>query len=121
MKWNRNEFNLKNKIQIFLRKKYFIQITFRFDRPIKAFIINAKFPCWFVTVTEKREDNWEKNVSISLFSPPHIKQRRIRRSNRFLFGNVSGLDKSCSTDSLRCSRVISFGILLLELLTDKLS
>jgi hypothetical protein len=106
MKWHRNKFNLtkleKKKFSFFL----FNKITLRFDRPRKVLIIND----WLITIRENREDNCEKNISISLFSPPHIKQRRIRRSNWFFFGIISSSDKSCSIDNLICS----FGMFWLE-------
>jgi len=93
--------------KIIFRKIRFMEITFRLDRPIKVLIRNDKSPYWFVTIRENREDNWEKNSSISLVSPPHIKQRRIRRSDGFLFEHVSWLDKTCSNDNRSCSIVIS--------------
>ncbi len=97
--------------KISFRKIRFMEITFRLDRPIKVLIRNDKSPYWFVTIRENREDNWEKNSSISFVSPPHIKQRRIRRSDGFLFGYVSWLDKTWSNDNRSCSIVISFELL----------
>jgi hypothetical protein len=83
--------------------------TFRFDRLRKVLIINDD---WFVTIKENLEDNWEKNISISFLSPPHIKQRRIRRWIDFwvLVGINSPLNKRFSSDVLSWSS----GMLLIE-------
>jgi len=75
----------------------------------KVLIINDD---WFVTIKENLEDNWEKNISISFLSPPHIKQRRIRRWIDFwvLVGINSPLNKRFSSDVLSWSS----GMLLIE-------
>lgn len=103
--------SLKKKTRIQKNILIYSNFTFRFDRPRKVLIINDESPDWFVTIKENLDDNWEKKFSISLFSPPHIKQRRIRRSNCFLFGRISSIDRSCSTDNLSCSMVNSLTML----------
>lgn len=83
--------------KIFNKNFYFqLKITFRFDRPINILITNDESP-----KIENREDNCEKKISISLFSPPpHIKQIKSRRSNEFLFKLISSEDKICSSENL---------------------
>ncbi len=60
---------------------------------------------WLVNVRENREDNWEKNSSISFLSPPHIKQRIIRRWAVFwvFIGMKFSFDWKCSSEVRNCS------------------
>jgi len=63
---------------------------------MKVLKINDAFPYSFVTINENLAANWEKNVSISFESPPHIKQSKIRRSNEVLTGILSISFNNCS-------------------------
>lgn len=83
-----------------------LDVTFRFDRPSNVLNRNVD---WLLIIRENRDDNWEKNVSTSFFSLPHMKQSNILRCFDSAVWLVDpSVDKNCSTDDRSCSLETDF-------------
>ena len=78
------------------RKIWIFSFTFWLVRSKTALITNDVSPDCLVTVRENLDDRLEKNKSTSSRSLPHMKHKRIRRSNRFRSNNISSWSKICS-------------------------